>query len=241
MSSRWAYIGVALPLMAAASGSHKVVRNTDALEFSYLWPAEAVAIPALDLRFYRDAKKSLADAQKDALNDQKQSKEDKREFQKHSLSIDWASAGQSARLLSLEESIGSFTGGAHPNSGYAALLWDRRANREIAVAALFLQAKSFAALTRGAYCKSLDEERLERRGGEKLEGAFSECPEYSELAIVTTDANKNGRFETLRFVAGPYVAGPYVEGEYEVTLPVTSQMIAAMRPEFRASFERQRQ
>ena len=155
------------------------------------------------------------------------------------MSIDWETVGQTARLLSLEESIGSFTGGAHPNRGYAALLWDRRANREIAVTALFLKATSFAALTRKAYCGALDKERLKKREGEKLDRMFSDCPKYSELAIAPVDRNKNGRFETLRFVAGPYVAGPYVEGEYEMTLPVTSQLIAAIRarisPVLRAS------
>lgn len=241
MSRRWAYVAVALPLVAAAGVPHKVVRNTSALEFSYVWPVEAVAIPALDLRFYRDAKEALAEAQKNAAEDEKLARKDKREFHQHFLSIDWESVGQTARLLSLEQSIGSFTGGAHPNRGYEALLWDRRANREIAVTALFLKRTSFEALTRKPYCAALDKERLKKREGEKRAGMFSDCPKYAELAIALADGNKNGRFETVRFVAGPYVAGPYVEGEYEVALPVTSQMIAAIRPEFRASFERQRQ
>ena len=43
------------------------------------------------------------------------------------------------------------------------------------------------------------------------------------------------------FVASPYVAGPYVEGEYEVELPVTARLIEALRPEYRESFEAQRQ
>ena len=241
MSGRWAYVAAALPLVAAAGVPHKVVRNTDELEFSYVWPAEAVAIPALDLRFYTEAKRLLARSQNIALGDQKIAQQDKRDFHSHFRSIEWATEGQSVRLLSLEASIGSFTGGAHPNSSASALLWDRRANRAIAVSALFLKPASFEALTRKPYCVALDKERLEKREGEKLEGMFSDCPKYAELAIAPADGNKNGRFETLRFVAGPYVAGPYVEGEYEVTLPVTSQMIAAIRPEFRASFERQRQ
>ena len=53
MSMRWAYAATALPLVAAAAVPHKVVRDTSALEFNYVWPAETVAIPALDLQFYR--------------------------------------------------------------------------------------------------------------------------------------------------------------------------------------------
>ena len=35
---------------------------------------------------------------------------------------------------------------------------------------------------------------------------------------------------------GPYEAGPYVEGGYEVTLPVTAEVLAVVKPEYRASF-----
>src|SRR4051812_36541492 len=56
----------AVALTAAAGGAHKVVRKTAALDFSYAWPAEAVAIPALDMRFYKDARAKLAEAQKNA-------------------------------------------------------------------------------------------------------------------------------------------------------------------------------
>jgi hypothetical protein len=78
--------------------------------------------------------------------------------------------------------------------------------------------------------------------GEKLDlPDFNTCPKYGELAIALVDKNGNGRFESIDFVASPYTAGPYVEGEYEIALPVTSQLIAAVRPDYRNSFERQRQ
>ena len=61
------------------------------------------------------------------------------------------------------------------------------------------------------------------------------------LAIALVDRNKNGRFDSIHFVASPYIAGPYAEGEYEISLPVTSQLISGIKPEYRSSFERQRQ
>jgi hypothetical protein len=91
------------------------------------------------------------------------------------------------------------------------------------------------------YCKRLDAERAKRRQGEKLGGEFDQCPKYSELSVYPADKNRNGRFDRITFVASPYVAGPYVEGEYEISLPVSSALIAAMKPEYRASFEVQRQ
>ena len=41
-------------------------------------------------------------------------------------------------------------------------------------------------------------------------------------------------------VADPYVAGSYAEGRYEIRLPVTAAFVAALKPEYRASFEAQR-
>jgi hypothetical protein len=231
-----------LVLTAAAPGPHKVVRNTPALDFSYQWPAEAVAVPALDLRFYTDAKKALAEAQKNAREDQQLAKQQKRDFNQHDYAMVWTTAGQTPQLLSLESGLGSFEGGAHPNSVYGALLWDRSAKREIKIDTLFLRPAAFATLTRPAYCAALNAERNRRREGEKMDlPDFNACPRYSELAIALVDKNGNGRFDSIDFTASPYTAGPYVEGEYEIAIPITSQLIAAIKPEYRNSFERQRQ
>lgn len=232
----------ALALSAAATGSHKVVRKTPALDFSYEWPAEAVAVPALDRRFYADAKKDLADAQKNAAEDQAVARKQKFNFNPHEYSMAWTTAGQTPRLLSLQNQFSSYEGGAHPNTSYNSLLWDRRLGREIALPALFLHADSFAVLTHAAYCKALDAERRKRREGEKLDlPEFNACPKYSDLAIALVDKNRNGRFDTIEFIASPYTAGPYAEGEYEIALPVTRQIIAAIKPDYRSSFEPQRQ
>jgi hypothetical protein len=232
----------ALVVTGAAPVPHKVVRNTPALDFSYVWPPEAVTVPALDLRFYTDAKKALAEAQANAREDQQVAKQQKRDFHQHDYSMEWTTAGQSARLLSLQSDLGSFEGGAHPNSVYGALLWDRSQKREIKIESLFLRFGAFAAVTRPRFCAALDAERTKRRGGEKLDlPDFNACPKYSELAIALMDRNRNDRFDSIAFVASPYTAGPYAEGEYEIVLPVTSQLIAAIKPNYRSSFERQRQ
>jgi len=231
-----------LALTAAAAGPHKVVRDNATLEFTFEWPAQAAAIPGLDLRFYKQAKKDLAEAEANALEDQKLAKEQERDFNGHYYSMTWSSAGQTPRLLSLQGGFETFEGGAHPNHSYDALLWDRSLGREIEIEDQFLRGGSFAALTRGPYCKALAREQFKRREGEKLDlPEFNECPKYSELAIAPVDKDEDGRFDTLDFIASPYVAGPYAEGEYENELPVTRQLMAAIKPAYRASYEPQRQ
>ena len=238
---RWRIFPVAALFCAAVAAAKpvEVEHNSKAIEFSFGWSAEAAGIPALDRRFRSEMTKALREAQTNALEDEQLAREQKRPFNRHFLSVQWTTAGQSRRLLSLESETGSFEGGAHPNSNYGALLWDRRGGRAITIDSLFLRSGDLRTLTRSGYCRALDAERLKRREGENLDlPDFNACPKYSELAIGPLDTNRNGRFDAIHFVASPYVAGPYVEGEYAIAVPVTARLIAALKPEFRRSFER---
>jgi hypothetical protein len=225
----------------AVTAPIKVEHDSKVLEFSYVWSAEAAAVPAIDKRFRAETAKAYKDALANAREDHKLARQQKRDFHGHYYSVQWTTAGETSRLLSLQSEFGSFEGGAHPNTSYEALLWDRKLGKQIGMGALLTGRGNFAALTRTAYCKALDAERAKRREREKLGGEFDECPKFTDLAITPIDKNKDGRFDAIDFVASPYVAGPYVEGEYELELPVTSRLISALKPEYRSSFEAQRQ
>ena len=88
------------------------------------------------------------------------------------------------------------------------------------------------------WCDALNKAREEKRG-EPVGGGgmFDECPKLDEIAIIPADKDGNGRFEQLMLVASPYVAGPWVEGSYEIELAVTPDLIAALKAEYRESFE----
>lgn len=240
---RWGISLAAALLLAgnAAAQPVKIVRNSAALEFTYEFPREAATVPALNRQFRAEAQRAYRQALAIAAGDQKLAKQQKRDYNPEFYSKQWTTAGQTPRLLSLQYQLGTFTGGAHPNTSYGALLWDRRLARQISFGSLFLRSGSFSALTRVRYCAALDAERSKRRQGEKLEGEFAQCPKFTDLAIAPLDKNKDGRFDTIDFVASPYTAGPYAEGEYTISLPVTSQLIAAVKPEYRSAFARQRQ
>jgi hypothetical protein len=225
----------------AAAKPVKIVRNSRALEFSYEWPSEAAAIPLLERKFRGEMAKAYRSSLANAREDQKVYQEQQRQGMSDLYSMRWTTAGESSRLLSLQNQLSTFTGGAHPNTSYNALLWDRKLNRETSMNAI-TDSGRFNAATRAAYCKALDAERTRRREGEKLDlPEFNACPKYSDLAIAPLDKNRNGRFDALDFVASPYLAGPYAEGEYAISLPVTAKLIGALKPEFRSSFEVQRQ
>jgi hypothetical protein len=227
---------------ATGPGAVKIERNNVYLEFTYEYPAQAAAIPALDRRFRLEAAKEYRRHLLLGREDKKSYRQEQRGSVTDFYSKQWSAAGETPRLLSLQYQHGTYTGGAHPNTDYGALLWDRKLDREIAVTSLFLRASAFASLIRPLYCKRLDREREKRREGEKLDlHEFNACPKLADLAISPVDTGKDARFDTIALVASPYLAGPYAEGEYAIDVPVTSQLIAAIKPEYRHSFERHRQ
>jgi len=210
------------------------------VDFSYTWPAQASAVPSLRA-FLR------SQMQRDRLRTAKEAGEYRAatlkagyEFHQHEFSRAIEFAGQSRRLASFEDNHGGFTGGAHPNSGTSALLWDKLAGKEVPFLKLFVRSPS--PLLRPAYCKALAAERKEKLGNEKPDSDLWEsCPDPLNMAIVPTDKDHDGRFDRLVITASPYAVGSYAEGEYVVTLAVRPPLIAALKPEYRSSFEAQPQ
>ena len=212
--------------------------KNDLIEFHYGWSAEAAAVPQLVERFNKDMAKVKADLIAGAEEDKASREKEGIEFHGYMTSNDYQTAGQSDRLLSLSVEVGSYTGGAHGNYGVGALLWDRATAKEIEVSDLFAEPANMGRLLTQRWCDALNKER-EKKRGEPVGGGgmFDDCPKLDEIAIIPGDKNKNGRFDTLALVASPYVAGPWVEGSYEIELAMTSDLLAALKGDYRTSFE----
>lgn len=231
---------VAAPRPAPAAPeaqARSVKEETALLDFSYGWPAEASAIPALEARLESDLEKNRREALAAAGEDRKSRGADI-PFHGHYLHKVWEKHGATPGLLSLSAAVGTFTGGAHGNVVFDSILWDRKSGRALAFADLFADREAVDSLS-GAYCEALDRERAKKRE-ETLplqgEGWMVECPPLGEQVIVPVDADGNGRFETLSVLIPPYGAGPYAEGSYVVDLPVTDALRARIRPDYSGSF-----
>jgi hypothetical protein len=223
---------------AAPAKPRKIEEKSDLLEFSYSWPAEAAAIAPLNARFEAQA----AEAQPEALATAKEDRDGRGPdftFHGHFFHAEWEATGDAPALLSLAGQIATFTGGAHGNSVYDALLWDRAAGRSIAAADLFERSEAAFAAISPIYCAALDQQRSEKRE-EPLplsgDGWMVECPPLAEQVIAPVDANKDGRFELLRVLIAPYGAGPYAEGTYEVDVPVTPAIRKMVKKAYQAAF-----
>lgn len=213
-------------------------------EVDFSWSTEAAAVPQLVKRF----KAELAGERSRSIQCGK-AETDVRvragsEGIACSSSTKITTSGQTSRLLSLSRAYWAFTGGAHGNGGTTALLWDRQRAKQIDFASLFLSRNGYATVIRTPYCRALERERKNRRGEGYQPGSvheFDACPQFSDLALIPADSTRRGRFDRIHLIAAPYTAGSFAEGEYDIALPITPRLIAALKPEYRASFEPQRQ
>ena len=223
---------------APAAKPSKVEEETSLYNFTYNWSAEAAAIPELVKRFTADKDKVKAELVSDAKADRDERLKEGFPFNAYETQKSYETAGETDRLLSLELSVYSFTGGAHGSSGSGSLICDRVLTREVSIHDMLLPGASWTAAIRQPFCVLLNREREKRREEPvKPDDMFGNCPEYKELTVIPADTDKNGRFDHLNVTADQYVAGPYVEGDYEIALPVTAMMIERLKPEYRPSFE----
>lgn len=223
---------------AVDSGAKAVKDADDLLEFSYSWPKEAGAIPPLAALLEADLPARREEARANARED-KESRPADAPFHGHYFSKAWTAHGESERLLSLSAEIGTYTGGAHGNSGFEALIWDKKVNRRLAFADLFANPPAGLAKLMPAYCEALDQARAAKRQQSlplKGEGWMVECPALRAQSLVPADSDGDGRFDRLLVKIGPYEAGPYVEGSYELELPITDALRRLVKSDYAASF-----
>jgi Deacetylase PdaC len=234
-----AALKAAAPLATPAAVASNVDEKSEAFEFSYRYPAEAAAIPKLASWLNADrtkSRKELAGWAKDGLSD---AKANAYAYHPYSQGTGWTVVGDNGAFLSLAGTFDNYTGGAHGNYGFRFLLWDKKAAKVLRdYGDVFVKGNAALGAIRQDYCAALDKERAEKRGAEweKEPGSlFDTCPSFADLVIGFS--GKVGQpLDTVEMIAGPYVAGSYAEGAYEIALPVSKALLAAIKPQYRSAF-----
>lgn len=222
---------------AQSAGAISIESDDGVLEFSYKHPAELGAIPALATLLRSEAEQARDEARKAALDDRDSAKTDGYVYHPHSLGIVWEVVTQTPRFLSLSSSFYTFTGGAHGNYGFAGLVWDRQAGQRLAAIDLFASKAALKAAVLKPFCAGLDAERRKKGMAKPQDGAtFPRCVDPVGEATIVPGSTNRRQFNRIGFLMEPYVAGSYAEGSYEVTLPVTAAVLAAVKPEYRNAF-----
>lgn len=228
------------PAAAATPGAVVFTDNDQAGEakraFSYIWPAAVSAVPALTGRFSAERDGLLAGQKADWAEALREFAGSDcagcvmRDFQK-----EWAVVADLPRFLSLSASFYEYTGGAHGNGAHDALVWDREAEAALDPKAMFTTPAALQDALGAAWCKALKAQRQERLGDGYSDDGFFQCPPIADLTVLVGSSDKRS-FNRIGLLAAPYVAGSYAEGTYEVTLPVTPAVLAAVKPAYRAAF-----
>ncbi|WP_333590907.1 DUF3298 and DUF4163 domain-containing protein [Brevundimonas sp.] len=135
--------------------------------------------------------------------------------------IEFKPAAETGKLLSLERVDYDFTGGAHGNSLFAGVLWDKALKRQITTADLFRKGADSRALDQ-ALCAAINAAKKERSPDAEpvsLGGTQWSCPRALTTPFVLTPGTVPGKAGGLTFLIGPYQVGPYAEGPYEIVVP----------------------
>ena len=232
-------MGIVLGLTAAAPASrpgHKVAAKTSLYEFSYAYPAAAAAIPAVRALLDRDAARAKATLVREARDGAADARQNKYPYRGYSADTTWQLVTNLPGWLSLSATNYTYSGGAHGNTGFDTLLWDKRARVRRAPITLFVSAAAFHDALARPLCDALDRERLKRRGEVWTDKLFTGCVDPVKEATLILGSSDGRRFNRIGFLIGPYVAGPYAEGPYEITVPVTPAILAIVRAQHLAAF-----
>lgn len=215
----------------------KVSEDSELYSFDYAYPVEVAAIPELKDRLDGEMTRSKAQLAKQAEAARADAREQGFPYNAYAEGTNWQVVANTPRYLSLSAAIYSYTGGAHPNHGTTSLVWDRETRRALSSLDFFSSAEALGEAVRERYCTALDRERGQRRGpeGDDVTGEFGECPPIGSLTVLLGSSNGR-RFNRIGLVADPYVAGPYAEGDYDITVPVTAEVLEAVRPLYREAF-----
>lgn len=221
-----------------AAKAFNVEEKGKLFSFAYSYPAAVAAIPALKAQLDAEkdeARGSLVEEAKEARRDADESGFGFNPFER---TVHWTVVTELPGWLSLLGDSYEFMGGAHGNSSSTPLLWDKAGGQRREPISLFVSKEAFNAALGAAYCTALNTERAKRRE-EPVEAdsgdQFDRCLDPSEVTILLGSGDKT-HFTRIGLIADPYMAGPYVEGSYEITVPVSAKLIAAVRPEYRGAF-----
>ncbi|MBR1127061.1 RsiV family protein [Bradyrhizobium iriomotense] len=117
------------------------------------------------------------------------------------------------------------THGAHPNSDVNTILWDRTANKRIAIRPFFTETADGGPTMKAmvkAVITSLRDEKKKRDTSETATDEWFKGVEPSLLrigAVTLAPSTEAGKSSGLTFHYPPYAVGPYAEGEYVAFVP----------------------
>lgn len=231
--------GVAAAQDSGSAGARQVSLSSELYSFSYSYPGEAGSRQGLRMVLDRRLEEARTALIQQARESKKDSEANDYPFRPHTLATAWSVAAKPDGWLSLVAETDSYFGGAHGMYTFDSLVWNDRELKGVKPSALFTAPEALREAIRQRFCARLDALREECRGEpvpEDSDDPFDACIDPIEDAVIVLRSQSGDAFDTIAVLVPPYAAGPYAEGVYEVEIPVTRRVIAALKPEYRGVF-----
>ncbi len=194
--------------------------KTPFAEVSLTLPIAIKSQPDLHARLYAAAVRDLREFTEGAQADRTEAGGDEG-MAPYDKSIAITPGAETGKLFSLIRTDSEYTGGAHPNASFAAILWDKALKRQITGPDLFTKTGDLSALDT-ALCAAVNAEKKKRDPAAQTISLTStewKCPRAAATPFVLATGTQPGKAGGLVFLIGPYQVGSYAEGSYEVTVP----------------------
>lgn len=223
---------------SSPDGNDRAVKQeSDYYDFDYAFPEQAAANPVLRKWFEDDIDRQRDRLIAGARKARDTAAADRVGFRRHALTTRWSAIADLPGFLSFSAFTYSFAGGAHGMTAFQSFVWDKQAVARRPTLTLFASPRALAKAIRAPFCAELDRMRAAKRAkaATPLADQFRDCvaPTKGTAVLTSSDA---AHFDGVSLLIPPGSAGPTAEGSYEVELPVTAAVIAAVRPRFRKAF-----
>ncbi|KQS55295.1 hypothetical protein ASG17_04160 [Brevundimonas sp. Leaf363] len=206
---------------ADAAAPLKYESKNQYAEVALTLPEAVKGQPDLHARLYAAAVRDLRQFTEGAQADRSEFGDDSG-IPAYSKDVDLTTAAETGKLLSLRQTSYEFTGGAHPNTTYGSVLWDKALKRDVTAATLFRTGADMSALDR-YLCEAINRAKKVRGSDEPVtlgdgDSGFS-CPKAAATAFVLAPSKTPGKAGGLTFLINPYQVAAYAVGPFEITLP----------------------
>ncbi len=222
----------------AANAPLGFARTSPDAQVTLSLPEPIKAYPELHERLYKDGETTLTAFLDQAKKDRAEQSADGFPVPAYYQKIEWKVSAQSPRLLSLYAEQNDFEGGAHPNTSFRALLWDKDKGALIPTAELFAADADLKGVD-DYVCHQIEAQRAKRTGEPVSQtGSGFNCPKLSESRLILVPSTQAGKIGAIDALYAPYDVGPYAEGPYEVRVP-QAQLKGLISPQYADQFEGQ--
>lgn len=190
-------------------------------EVTLTLPEPIKAYPELHTRLYTEGAADLEAFSEQAKSDRAELLAAGSEPPPFFRSIAWKLPAQSDRLVSAYAEISDYTGGAHPNSNFQTVIWDKARKEAVDARKLFVAGADFSSVDT-YLCRQIEAERSRRAETPttQADSGFT-CPKLIESRLALVASKQAGKIGAVEALFAPYDVGPYAEGPYMIRVPQT--------------------